>query len=236
MAITLVGSDFVTRAAASATDMELTLPAHATDDVGIVFAQSDTNQASFPTLSLITATGWTELTNSPWNDDTGTRDRVVAGWYKVFTSSSETNPVISESYADQRSCMVYVFRGVDTTTPLDGATPTHNQGAATLNPDPPDITTNTDNAAVILYLNETSSGVTAFVAPSGYTLGENQVGVLHTQSAGAYDLDVGGSGTISPAAWSNTGTGGDYSQITVALRDASASTDTTIAVPTGPWR
>ncbi len=215
--ITYVGDD--SGHVNTGTSIALTLPTHATDDFAVIYAYGDRTSAN---ISISVATGWTELVDE---NHTAGRARRNGIFYKKLTSASETNPTVSFSVSDDYSALVMVFRGVDTTTPLD-ATYTSGNGTDTLSPTAPAITTVTNNAAVLTFCGLTHSELTAYGAPSGYTLGpntvSNTVGVAHLNSGAAYLLDSGTAGSKLGIAWSNSGTLSttDYSVYTLALRPA----------------
>ncbi len=229
MAITYVGGDYRRSFGGDADPLTMVLPTHAADDFAILVAKSD---ASGHILALTVATGWTEIPASPW-DDTSGLSRTTAAWYKKFTSSSETAPVITTDTSDQHAALVEIFRGVDTGTPFD-ATEVHADAADVALPDQPDITTVTANACIFIYHNFNDDDHTVMGAPSGYTLGESQVsgGNLGEGSAAAHLLDAGAAGLKEPGVWTHTASPtneSDYTCLTFALRLAGGGGDTPIS-------
>lgn len=223
MAITHVGSDQAAEGPGNTNDMTLTLPTHTTDDFGIVLAKAD-EAGTVPALSVGTA-GWTELLQT---NETSGRDRVTAVFYKKFTNGSETNPAVSTDTAENRSCIVHVFRGVDTTDPWASASPFYqiSDGQNDINPDQVDITTDDDNACILLFHSFSHDEHTAGGAPSGYTLGEfvNPSGNSHSGSASAYLLDAGATGAKSPGVWAHSGSTvqSDWTTVSIALKEQAA--------------
>ncbi len=215
--ITFVGSD---RGVGDAgINIPLTLPAHAADDFGIVFAGGDGGVTGF---SITAASGWTELFDA--QEVTG-RNRRSAVFYKKLTSGSETDPVLTSANNDQISASVHVFRGVDTVTPFD-VSEAADHGQNSFNFNTPAITTVSDNCAILALGAQTHNNVTAWGAPTGYTLGENiaaaDLSRNHYNQAVAYLLDAGSAGANGNISWNNTGAGGlaDWTAVTLALRPA----------------
>ena len=149
-----------------------------------------------------------------------TRVRVA---YKVF-ATGETGPVIegSGNIADATVGVWSIFRGQDTSTPIDVTTTTAT-GSST-NPDPPSITP-TSNDCMILAMsgsgvNDTTPGtITSYTTASNATRADdNPMSV-----ALAYRLLSGGAGSgENPAAWSGWSTGA-WVSATVAIRPAAAA-------------
>jgi hypothetical protein len=234
MTITFVGSisDEQENGTGSLT---MTPPTHQADDFGLIMACGD-DPTGILSLTLTVASGWTNLVDD-WEENF--RNRRTKIWYKKFTSSSETAPVITCDQNEDHSASLHVFRGVHTTDPFDRDTPffTEDDGdgsVAGLNPTNAAIVTDNDNACVVLYHHHTQGEeFTGITAPSGYTLGEDaritiSTGAGHGGHACAYLLDVGTAGTETPTAWQNTGTWvtADFSVHTIALRnDEPASGD-----------
>ena len=85
--------------AASGTTQTITLPTHSTGDMLLVRYAIKTAAISTTTLTCGT-TGWTKLgqyANGTTNSGNGTGSVLLGVFYKVATSSSETNPVITSS-------------------------------------------------------------------------------------------------------------------------------------------
>lgn len=214
MAITYVGGDKDRQGTGGTSNLGLVIPTHAIDDVGIVFCRSSGTSMTF---TMDTA-GWTELVQERPSNFYGN----CAIYYRVFTSSSETDPVISHSDTFSRSVTLQVFRGVDSSVFDATYQSASNNNDAT--PTSPAITTTTDDACVLLFHAGWRDDITTNTAPSGYTLGENDIGDPISFGWGyhiatAYLLDVGASGTETPGAWAHTATAdNDYAVYTLALK------------------
>lgn len=230
MAITVVGSDATEETDLNTNGMTLTLPTHQIDDVGIIWAKQ-IELGTIPDLSIGTATGWTEQWTR--NHTNGT-DRVVSLFYKVFTSASETNPVVNTDVAGWRGASVTVFRGVDTADVFDSRDPqdtaTNNNG----NVAPPSITPNTDNGAYMaLYSSVGGSGgwgsFGAPATPSGMVIGANSTGPDNDSQVHcvSYVLDYGTAAAINPTVWTHDLGGSssrDASVVSIVLKPASVAT------------
>ena len=246
--IDFVGSDSGQQGA-NTTDITLTMPgAAAEDDIAIIYARAD-EAGTVPTLSLQTATGWTQVVDE---NPTSGRDRVEAVWWKRI-GASEANPVVQIDTAEEHSASLHVFTGVDTVTALD-ATTAFNSGQNDATPTAVGITTVTANAAVVIGHGATHDDIDTAVPPSGYTLGEAVIGATndHRGQVVAYDLDVGAAAAQSPGDWLHevsAAATAEWSVWAIALRPASSiaafdwsasaniangGTDTTTAQLTAP--
>lgn len=96
---------------------------------------------------------------------------ICGAWYQVMDSSPDSEVVCdgAGNVNDAVGYVVYILRGVDTGNVLDAAVQTAYTAGA--NPDPPEITTVTDNA-LVLAAGTTDANETGFNYPTGYT---NQV-------------------------------------------------------------
>lgn len=221
MAISLVGS--ASAKVEGTGNVTVTFPGGVLQDDLVIVNQTNartTDQA----MSLV-STGYTNRADLYSNDN---NDVNMGVWTKFMGAIPDTNVVVtgSGSGTNFSAAQVQIWRGVDTTTPMD-ATPTTATGTNTDVPDPPSITTVTANAQVIA-LGGTTVGTTAptITAPSGYTN-------LTSQTA-----DVSGSGfwtgvmmaskTVASPGAENPGTFGGMSgltteawaAVTLALRPA----------------
>jgi len=201
MAFAYVGGDTDSQGA-NTTSLSPTLPTHAAGQHGFLYARSDDGTPS-PAMALTVATGWTLIAYQ--NPTTG-RDRHEYYWYKKFTSSSETAPVITIDQSEPHSLCLDVFSGGDDATILD-VTPVFASDANNALPTNSAITTVTDNCAILLYHGATHNDISVAGAPSGYTLGQSLTpgsSYNHRQLFSAYLLDAGSLGTKTPGVWTHT--------------------------------
>jgi hypothetical protein len=103
------------KAEGSTGPVTVTLPAHATGDLLLLFAYQ---RASATALTVTTATGWTSIA-SVANASNGS----MRAWYKKAASSSETNPVITGLTTANLSMIGYAatLTGADADNPIDTA-------------------------------------------------------------------------------------------------------------------
>ncbi|MCP4080561.1 MAG: hypothetical protein GY743_09965 [Planctomycetaceae bacterium] len=106
----------------------------------------------------------------------------VPGWhygYKIMGNTPDITVEILENASKKQATCVMVFRGVDTTTPLDGVTPAETTGSTNL-PDGGSVTPNTDGAEVVVVGGLDDQKETSPSAPTGYS---NLVSLATTDAA-----------------------------------------------------
>ncbi len=161
MTFTLVGAHTFELENVSGTQTE-TLPGTVLEDDIVLIAGCDDQTIS---TAVINTSGYTNI----FRDAVGSSPGHFLS-YKIMTSTPDTDIVLDETAlgADFASCLIQVWRGVDTTTPQDVAATTATGGPS--EPDPPSITTITDGCLIVAvgHLDDTNDegGVSA---PSGYT-------------------------------------------------------------------
>ena len=196
--ITHVGSFAANVTQGVATNITMTLPTVADDDVGVIFFYSDI--PADPASLITTPTGWTAV-GSPFPVTTvAGRGMYTQAWFRVL-SSGDSNPVlaISNGANRYRGAVLSVFRGVDASTPLD-VTPTHFADQNDTTPDPPAITPLSGSRAIVTFVAYSHGDTTGFTPPSGMTLGAETIGA-YRNVASAYLLDSNGAGTYTPGNW-----------------------------------
>jgi hypothetical protein len=181
-------------------------------NVAIVGLSNDDN-----TLDL-NETGWTDH----YTDSDGGSDKALLVSYKIASSEPANLTADHSGTAQDYSAQAHTFTGVDTTTPLDGVTPT--VGTPTVDSttfDPAAVTTNTDNAWVCSAIAIHGYNGTSPTGPSGYT-------VYTSPSNGSGDLRIGlacklvaTAGSEDPGTWGSLGTFSDTVGITFAIREES---------------
>lgn len=211
MAITLVGTN--TGGNNNGGDCTVNLPgATSQDDVVVVIgghANSSGNQAGVNTSGY---TRVVHLANSTCR---------LAIEYKVMGGSPDSSVSCrgSGSGVDATAYVVMVFRGVDTSSPIDA--PSQSTSGNNNSPNSSAINVNTVGAAVISGIIQ-AADENNINAPSGYG---NKVLVNRTEtnpvtSAGAWDT-INTIGSENPGAWSS-GTSARWVAGTVALTPAAA--------------
>ena len=124
------------------------------------------------------------------------------------------------------ACQAYVWRGADTTTPMD-VTPATDTGLESSLFDSPSITPVTAGAVVIslgLSTAASGNGDAAITAPAGYSNQVNMraVGDFESCQTGIASKAWSGSGAEDPGAWSNIATNSfdSWAAVTLAIRPA----------------
>jgi hypothetical protein len=174
------------------------------------------------TLST-SSSGWTQITQL-YSADT-TYDVYLTAFYKIMGASPDTSITFAGgtgAAADAGAAVCHVWRGVDTTTPLD-VTSTTATGIDTRNANPPAITPTTTNSLIIAIgaCGYSGSNDTYDNGPTNFTQ------FLTAQASGTNDGNIGiaafrgwTSGSIDPSAFvngtSSTDTG--WAAYTLALR------------------
>lgn len=160
-------------------------------------------------------------------------DRRVDSYYKVASSESGSYTWTLDSDGSNSHWTVLVvaaFRGCDTTTPIDVSFDSAQTAAHilnTLNSPNPDITTVTDGAWVLLadsHSGNATMDITAYGAPSGYTL-RASTGISQNRVLALATNEIASAGAENPGNWTHSGTasGDDLSQITMAIRPSSGA-------------
>jgi hypothetical protein len=212
MAISLVGT--VTGGAANGADVTLTLPGGiAENDLVCVFGGSYQGFAS----AGVSTSGYTENT-----DYLGATMELSFSYKKMGASPDASVTGIGSGNSNLASAYVaMVFRGVDTSTPIDATTVT-TEGSGS-SPNSASITTVTNGAAVISAVISDNQD-TSVTAPTGYgnTANGNASDLLSTTVAAAWKA-VSSAGAENPEPWT-TWSNREWSALTVALRPAASGT------------
>lgn len=206
----------------------LSMPAGAlTDDLALVFcsAQGGTNTTS--TDMEPSGAGWVQDVRSVGS--TGNTTRTTYIHYKVLTSDSESDVSIPCSTGFYRSASLHVFRGVDTTTPID-ATSTFAEASNTELATNAAITPTSSGCCLVLCWYPSNNDITAVDAggvpavPSGMVMGETRITLSQRQLLVCYKTLVDtGTSTITPSQWrvtTNNSNVSDYNAHTIVLRPA----------------
>lgn len=164
------------------------------NDLVIYYAASD---SAFNTNPPVTTAGYTDIVQE-W---TGSGPAFGAT-YKFMGASPDTTITVDGSTGRMGAYVVEVWRGIDTTTPLDGVAPDSNSNTS----DPDALTSNTDGAvSIIAHFLDDDDLAGSGGAPSGYTgLVESDTGQGSTSSGStvsvAYQI-LGAAGSIDPGAF-----------------------------------
>jgi hypothetical protein len=171
----------------------------------------------------VVTSGYTEVANLFANDS---RDTSFSVNWKVMGATPDTSVTVtgSGSISYPSVAVVHVWRGVDTTTPMD-VTPTTATGTNSAIPDAPAITPVTTGAVVVTAgLASGTNEDHSVTAPTGY---ENQVNTSFRPATGSAIIGIAskawsGAGAEDPAAWTDweTSTGESWCAVTMAIRPA----------------
>lgn len=220
---------FVGRASGSAInggDVTITLPSgiQENDLVIVGYSIGDGDNVDFD-MALLTS-GYTEVADLFANS---LNDTNLGVYWKVMGAPPDTSVVCDGQGGTNAAvagvCMV--FRGVDTTTPMD-VTPTTATGIGTFNPDPPAINWGTLGVwTVIIGANGHIRGTGSYLFPSGYT-----TNALSRVADDSNDTTIGIGYNTNPASPEDPGvmthsgtdsTAFSWCAVTLALRPASGS-------------
>ena len=197
------------------------------DIVIVAVAIGSTSDLTFS----VSTNGYTSIAELYVSD---TYDTNLEVSYKVMGSTPDTSVSISITSgvaADAVAVAVHVWRGIDNVNPLD-ATPTTVTATNTIRPNPPAITTVTDNAEIIIVGASSEATAQTLSAPAGYgdiiqatSASTNDVAIAiasaSATTAGAYDP-----GTFSTASNPSTASAAAF---TIALRPGFSYTAATTA-------
>ena len=196
----------------SGTDFAITLPAGTTTDDLVVVASCIEDSFSTETPGPTTA-GYTSVATITTN----TRFDVS---YKKMTGTPDTSVTINAGTGTFKatSAVVMVFRGVDTTTPMDATATTANSSGGS--PDNPSITPVTNFATVVAFAGSEVND-TSISPPTDYgnVVSASVSGVVSSCTAGA-TKSLSTPAAEDPASWSTITSSGGWAAVTVALRPA----------------
>lgn len=184
----------------------------------------------------VTTAGYVEVYDLHTND---TRDAEVAVAYKVMGGTPDASVTVSGSgnVANGGATVIHVWRGADTTTPIDVTPPTGVGGSNSSNPNSPAITPVTTDA-IVLSVGLCTGDTTPLTktAPTGYINAVSVAGTGSTMSAIACIASkVWTGGPEDPAAWTGgeTSTSDSWAAGTLAIRPA--ATGFTLVVDPGSF-
>ena len=182
---------------------------------------------------VTTPTGYTEVYDLYRSD---TRDVNISVNWKVMGGTPDTSVTVRgyNNAANGGATAVHVWRGVNTTTPMDVAPPTGVTAGNASRPDSPAITPITTGAMVLSVGMGTGDATPlAQTTPTGYSNGRSVAGTGSTMSviANIASKTWSGSGAEDPAAWTGgeTSTSDSWAAGTLALRPAPPPATTTIS-------
>lgn len=193
----------------------------ATDDLVLIsYAEASSGDVSL--ASAITTSGYTQVAELFANDS---NDANLAVFYKVMGATPNTTVSAKTAASSQNgaACVVHVFRGVDTTTPLD-VTSTTATNIDTGNTNPAAITPATSGNVIIPFGCYAEGNVArSYTAPSYLSnfRQTNRVGTTYGIVTGSGHVTGQPAGvSYDPATWlaSNDSSSYSWCAVTLALR------------------
>lgn len=207
--------DSATGSSSDGTDLTVTLPG-TTAANDIVIAMSQSHSGDTTDSGTVSTSGYTNVVDLNY----GTNRRTRAYW-KAMGGSPDASVTFNGTDNSIRGLagVVLVFRGVNTSTPIDATTTTATGvGGA---PDCPSITPTNNNCAIVACAG--SDGLDAtFSAPTNYSTPVfTSVDVsIDAQMAASYRILVGGAGSPeNPSSFTGWGAA-NWGAGTIALRPA----------------
>lgn len=223
MAISYIGG--FSGGASDGGDVTLNLSGHAQNDLVIVaYSIGDGDDVDYD-MAMVTA-DYTEVADLFAND---TRNINLGVYWKVMGASPDTTAQVDGQGGTNASvqAVAQIFRGVDTTTPMDVA-PTTATGINSNIPDPPSISHNNPSGVWTVAVGafaHTAGGAVTIAAPANYvdivqfTQPETQEGTIgmayYTAPASPENP-----GSFTPSIADNTAH--SWAAVTIALRPAAA--------------
>ncbi len=229
--IQFVGGVIASKAAATSGNTTLPLNSGLTGGIASAAASGDfvvaafgTGTSSNRTLSITDgSTGYTLIGSELYAEDSG-GDTSLRVAYKFITGDTTVTFGPTGDTDDAGAVAAYVFRGVNTTTPLDVSAATATAGDSG-NPDPPSITPVTSGAFIVCV------GATGFRGSSGSFSSSDLTDFMSVYSSNAdWDVTMGighkpdwVSGAFNPAAFTHSpglSVNASWAAVTLALRPA----------------
>lgn len=225
MSISFVGQNSqVTTAATWPTAIDLTALSLVKDDM-VIFVESMTVGSDQTANMKPTDAGYTNI-SSLYANGSSTYDNSLGVYYKFMGASPDTSVTPTNTGFSPKAALaaVYVYRGVDTVTPLDVAVVTHTVTSAGTSIDASAITPVTPGARVLaLAAASINAGTPTLGTIAGYS---NQYEVDSYGGTNSVDIFAfadklwSGSGSEDPPAWTASGSMNNYNAVTIALRPA----------------
>lgn len=228
MAISFVGS--ANNSAANGGNVTLTVPGGVVQNDIIIVAY--TIGALINAAMSVSTAGYTEISELYANGSTN--DTNLAVYYKVQGATPDTTVtcVGAGGASEAVTAVLMVFRGVDTTTPLDVTTTTAT-GTGTGRPTPPAITPVTAGSWIVCAGGGASDIQSAFTNPgdlsttAGHFVSVAQADTVDSATGMGFKTDWT-SGAFTPAQWTggSTAAADSWAAFTLALRPG--TTDQTL--------
>lgn len=222
-AITYVGQ--ATNGSSNGGNVSLVLPASNQNDLIIVACGiGDSDNTDF-TMSMVTS-GYTNIADLFADDNFETN---LGVWYKFQPATPDTGATCTGQGGTNAAvaAVALIFRGVDTTTPMD-VTATTATNVNTMHPNPPSIDHLNPSGVVIVIAGASGhnlGGAGTYTFPTGYTTNSVRGGANDTNdiTVGLGYRDSGVSDPEDPGTMTHSGTDAttmSWAAVTMALRPA----------------
>jgi hypothetical protein len=199
---------------ATATSIEVALPAHQTGDLLLIFISRDNNREDFSTPS-----GWTQVTSIGVGTTAATSNAVRAACYiKYAASSSEVNPTFTIINADEMSATALSIEGADPSVAIDVVTTSTDLVTPVISL--PSITTVTNNALVFHYT--ASDGIALAHPPASWITYELDAQAVAISSSLIATVQSTAGATPAASLISISTTADESAIISLAIRDGSS--------------
>lgn len=193
----------------------------------VVLVISDHYPADGTAGISVNTSGYTAIDGGGiWSNDS--RDTNARLFYKVMGATPDTTVSVHDGNSGgdvSGVCVVHVWSGVDTTTPMD-VTTTKTSGGNTGTPNPPSITPVTAGAIVLAVGSGSSTSAQTPTAPTGYSnlKSASQVQSSQASTSAIASKAWSGSGAEDPGTFGSmsTSTSDSWVAYTVALRPAAS--------------
>ncbi len=201
-----------TNSSSAAASLVSNVPPHETNDILIAVLSVDSGTATFA------GSTWNQVTSSPASPVTS--GTIVYLKYLKAASAAET---LTLTTADAYTLGIYVFRGVDGTTPFDGVTPSFAAVAASTLPTTASISSATSDA-LVFYAIALDGQVPQVLSDPGVMFIDNfdstgTTATLSSHQAAAWYIQRS-AGAVPVSNWS-ANISAAYVRITVVMRNAS---------------
>lgn len=204
------------------TSISVTTPSASVGDLLIIILSNDYYNFSELTLTSITPTATaTEIT--AFGDDGGTNSAHFKAWWAPVTTAGAATVQADTAHADEeKTLVVYVLSGADTSSPIDAAA-SSGTTQTVQNPAAPSISPTTSDALLINHISSDSSttAATSTVTPPGSasnTYSFTDPSIFMRSAGGSEQLSA--SGATGTRTWTGTRSDTNWIMGSMAIKTA----------------